>query len=37
MDPVTLVVVPGFLGGIVLAVIFFKLQRRTTSPDVFRE
>ena len=38
MDPVTLVlVVPAFLGGIVVALIFVRLQRRSLSrPDPFK-
>lgn len=32
MDPVTLVIVPGVLGGLVIAVLFFLLQRRNTDP-----
>jgi hypothetical protein len=37
MDPVTLVVVPGFLGGVVLAMIFVRLQRRSLNrSDPFR-
>ena len=31
MDPVTLVTIPGFLGGIVLAVVFMRLQRGSLS------
>lgn len=31
MDPVTLVVVPGFLGGIVLAIAFVHFQRRSLN------
>ena len=40
MDPVTLVLVPGLLGGLVLALLFFKLQQHRhgdeLSPDTFR-
>lgn len=31
MDPVTLVVVPGFLGGVVIAFVFIRLQRRSLN------
>lgn len=35
MDPVTLVVVPGFLGGLVIAAVVLLLQRRgTRTPSV---
>jgi hypothetical protein len=36
MDPVTLVLVPGILGGIVLAVLFFKLQAPPHTTDPFQ-
>lgn len=40
MDPVTLVLVPGLLGGLVLALLFFKLQQHRHGdelpPDAFR-
>lgn len=32
MDPVTLIVVPGFLGGIVIALLFIRLQRGSRNP-----
>lgn len=32
MDPVTLIVVPGFLGGIVIALLFIRLQRGSPNP-----
>jgi hypothetical protein len=34
MDPVTLVVVPGFLGGLVIALLVFWRQRRGSAPSV---
>ena len=34
MDPVTLIVVPGFLGGVVIALVFFWWQRRSSAPPV---
>ena len=34
MDPVTLIVVPGFLGGLVIALLVFWRQRRSSSPSV---
>lgn len=34
MDPVTLIVVPGLLGGLVIAVLFFWWQRRSSAPPV---
>lgn len=34
MDPVTLVIVPGFLGGLVIAAIVFLLQRRSHGGSV---
>jgi hypothetical protein len=34
MDPVTLIVVPGFLGGLVIALLFFWWQRRSSAPPV---
>lgn len=34
MDPVTLVVVPGFLGGLVIALFVFWRQRRDSAPSV---
>jgi hypothetical protein len=34
MDPVTLVIVPGLLGGLVIAVLFFWWQRRGSAPPV---
>ena len=39
MDPVTMVVVPGFLGGLVVALLIFRLQSRTGQPTTrsFRE
>lgn len=35
MDPITLIVVPGFLGGIVMALLFIRLRRksRNRAPD----
>ena len=34
MDPVTLIIVPGLLGGLVIAVLFFWWQRRSSPPPV---
>lgn len=31
MDPVTMIIVPGFLGGLVFAVVVLALQRRSTA------
>ena len=32
MDPVTLIVIPGFLGGLVIALVVFLRQRRGSNP-----
>ena len=34
MDPVTLIVVPGFLGGLVIALLVSWRQRRSSAPSV---
>jgi hypothetical protein len=36
MDPVTLVLVPGFLGGLVLALLIFRMQAPSSSLDSLR-
>lgn len=36
MDPVTLVLVPGFLGGLVLALLIFRTQAPSSSLDSLR-
>lgn len=39
MDPVTLIVVPGFLGGLVIALLFVRVRERLRGPqpDAFRD
>jgi hypothetical protein len=37
MDPVTLVLVPGFLGGLVLALLIFRMQAPSSSLDSLRK
>ena len=36
MDPVMLVLVPGFLGGLVLAFLIFRMQAPSSPPDSLR-
>jgi hypothetical protein len=40
MDPLAIVLVPGFLGGVALAIVFIRLQQRRQNepePDAFRD
>jgi hypothetical protein len=34
MDPVTIIIVPGFVGGVVIALVFFWLQRRPGDSSI---
>lgn len=36
MDPVTLIVDPGFLGGLVIALIFVRLHRGRDAGDLLK-
>lgn len=35
MDPVTIVIIPGFIGGLVIALLFAKVNRRSEQSDPF--